>query len=53
MAIRKMNYELIKSFIQQKNIDKAKEYWINKGQEHIVREELVNEVEQLFIKAEK
>ena len=44
---------IIKSFIQEKNIDQAKEYWLNKGQEHIVREELIEEVEQLFKKVEK
>jgi len=44
---------IIKSFIQEKNIDQAKEYWLNKGQEYIVREELIEEVDQLFTKVEK
>ena len=44
---------IIKSFIQEKNIDRAKEYWVNQGQTHIIREELIEEVDQLFIKAEK
>ena len=51
--IDQVHVGIIKSFIQEKNIDRAKEYWLNKGQEHILSEELIEEVDQLFIKAEK
>ena len=51
--IDQVHVGIIKSFIQEKNIDQAKEYWLNKGQEHVLSEELIEEVDQLFIKAEK
>ena len=51
--IDQVHVGIIKSFIQEKNIDQAKEYWLNKGQENILSEELIEEVDQLFIKAEK
>jgi len=51
--IDQIHVGIIKSFVQEKNIDQAKEYWLNKGQEHILREELIEELDQLFINAEK
>jgi len=51
--IEEVHVGMIKSFIQEKNINQAKDYWLNKGQKHIVREEFIEEVDQLFKKAEK
>ena len=43
---------VIKSYIKSNKIKQAKEYWLNKGQEDIVSEELINEVEHLFAEVE-
>ena len=58
-AIRKESLEdedflmSIRKFVEEKNIDQAKKHWINKGKEHIVRDDLVEEINQLFIRAQK
>ena len=44
---------MIKSYIKSNKIKQAKEYWLNKGQEEIVSEELINEIEHLFAEVEK
>ena len=51
--IDQVHVGIIKSFIQEKNIDQAKKYWINTGQEYIVRDDLIEEVNKSFIEAEK
>ena len=43
---------MIKSYIKSNKIKQAKEYWLNKGQEEIVSEELINEIEHLFAEVE-
>ena len=51
--IDQIHYGIIKSFVKEKNIDQAKKHWMNKGKEHIVREDLVEEIDQLFIDEKK
>ena len=51
--IDQIHYGIIKSFVKEKNIDQAKKHWLKKGKKHIVREDLVEEIDQLFIKEKK
>ena len=50
--VEEVHVGVIKSYIKSNKIKKAKEYWLNKGQEDIVSEELINEVEHLFAEVE-
>ncbi|OUW38108.1 MAG: hypothetical protein CBD44_01790 [Flavobacteriaceae bacterium TMED184] len=51
--IDQIHYGIIKSYVKEKNIDLAKKYWLNKGKDHIVREDLIEEIDQLFTKEQK
>ena len=50
--VEEVHVGVIKSYIKNNKIKQAKEYWLNKGQEDIVSEELINEVEHLFAEVE-
>ena len=50
--VEEVHVGVIKSYIKNNKIKQAKEYWLNKGQEDIVSEELINEVEHLFTEIE-
>ena len=50
--VEEVHVGVIKSYIKSNKIKQAKEYWLNKGQEDIVSEELINEVEHLFAEVE-
>ncbi len=51
--VEEVHVGVIKSYIKSNKIKQAKEYWLNKGQEDIVSEELINEIEHLFAEVEK
>ena len=51
--VEEVHVGVIKSYIKSNKIEQAKEYWLNKGQEDIVSEELINEIEHLFAEVEK
>ena len=51
--VEEVHVGVIKSYIKSNKIKQAKEYWLNKGQEDIVSEELINEIENLFAEVEK
>ena len=51
--VEEVHVGVIKSYIKNNKIKQAKEYWLNKGQEDIVSEELINEIEHLFAEVEK
>ena len=51
--VEEVHVGMIKSYIKSNKIKQAKEYWLNKGQEEIVSEELINEIEHLFAEVEK
>ena len=51
--VEEVHVGVIKSYIKNNKIKQAKEYWLNKGQEDIVSEELINEIDHLFAEVEK
>ena len=51
--IQMVHIGVVKSLLLEKKIDLAKEYWANKGQDDVVNEQLIDEITQLFSKAEK
>ena len=51
--VEEVHVGVIKSYIKSNKIKQAKEYWLNKGQEDIVSEELINEIDHLFSEVEK
>ena len=53
ILLKEVYVGVIKSYIKSNKIKQAKEYWLNKGQEEIVSEELINEIEHLFAEVEK
>jgi len=52
-VIQEVHIGIIKSFLMEKKIDLAKEYWLNKGQDDIVKDQLIDEIKKLFLKVEK
>ena len=51
--VEEVHVGVIKTYIKSNKIKQAKEYWLDKGQEDIVSEELINEIEHLFAEVEK
>ena len=51
--VQEVHISVVKSFLLEKRIDSAKEYWLNKGQDDVVKDHLIEEINELFSKAEK
>ena len=51
--VQEVQIGVVKSFLLEKKTGLAKEYWLNKGQDDVVNDQLIDEINQLFSKAEK
>ena len=51
--VEEVHVGVITSYIKSNKIKQAKEYWLNKGQDDVVKDQLIDEINQLFSKAEK
>ena len=51
--VQEVHIGVVKSFLLEKKTGLAKEYWLNKGQGDVVNDQLIDEINQLFSKAEK
>ena len=51
--VQEVHIGVVKSFLLEKKTGLAKEYWFNKGQNDVVNNQLIDEINQLFSKAEK
>ena len=52
-VVQEVHIGVIKSYLLEEKTGLAKEYWINKGRDVVVKDQLIDEVNQLFLKAEK
>ena len=46
--MEQVHFEVIKSYFNEGNIQKAEKHWVDKGQSYISNEELINEITELF-----
>ena len=51
--VQEVHVGVVKSFLLENKTELAKEYWLNKGQDDVVNDQLIDEINQLFSKAEK